>query len=136
MADLTITAGTVLRISGATGTGTLGAGVTGTQGLVVTEAAGLLVQASNTTAALADFTGMLLTAGSAGQTAIYVTDGAVIEFTASAALIVGEIYVVSTAGLISPVGDYTTGDYLAIVGICKAASKLTITKQISGVARA
>lgn len=134
MADLTITASTVLKISGSTGTGTLN--VTGTQGLVVTEVSGLLEQASNTMASLADFTGILLTAGSSGQSAIYLTDGAVIEFTASAALIIGEIYVVSTAGLISPVGDYTTGDFLAIVGICKAASKLTITKQISGVARA
>lgn len=136
MADLSITASTVLVSSGPTSKLELGAGVTGTQGLVMSESASTLVKASNTTAALAAYVGMLISAGSPGQPVVYAQPGAVVAFTSTPALVVGEVYVVSVTGFISPIGDYTTGDFLGIVGICQASGTLTLTQLTSGVARA
>lgn len=136
MADLSITAASVTLTSGSTQSGTAGASITAGQALYVdtSDSNKLKLADANDTAAKAVVAGIALHAAASGQPIKYATADAVIN--PGATCTVGEIYVVSTtAGGIAPVADYTTGQYLGLIGYATAAGALKLICQTSGVAR-
>lgn len=75
--------------------------------------------------------GIVLTPGATGETVVIAPTGTTIDV--GATLTVGETYVVSaTAGAIAPIGDLTTGDYVTILGVAKAAGKLVLDINATG----
>lgn len=108
------------------------------QGTVVIEKTGNVVNvADNESSAVeADFAGILVNTGSAGQRVDFAESGAVIQFTSTPALIVGQTYVVGSGGLIDAIDEQLANDFVTHIGICLATDQLTIRKFASGVQRA
>lgn len=133
MADLSITAANCIsggsRSQIARGT----AGATITQGMPVYKiaATGLIAPAANTSAATAYVVGIAINAALAGQEVAYQTAGPI---TIGATVAPGQLYVVSAAGLISPVNDHTIGDYMTYLGAGISTTVLDIGIHASGVA--
>lgn len=128
MADLTVTASSVLASAAATvvRTGVAGATVTAGQPVYSDSADENSLKPAQATAAKENATGIALHGAADGQPLSYVTKDS--GFTPGATLIAGEIYVVSSAaaGGIAPIGDLTTGDYVTILGVAKSASVLNL----------
>lgn len=133
MADLTITAANVLRTSGVIAEGTAGATLTAGQPIYKDTSDNDEMKESDctTSATTAVVEGITLNGASDGQPVAYLKAGGVMNL--GATLTVGEIYVLSTSGNISPEGDLTTADYVTIIGVATTAALITLTLDASGV---
>lgn len=138
MADVTITAASVIPSSGARRIlKVIDTGVTVTAGqtVYVDATSGKLKLADADALATADALGIAENGGGAGQSINVVYEDN--DFTAGGTLVVGETYVVSTtAGGIAPIGDLASGDFTTILGIAKSASKLNLRLFVGGTAKA
>lgn len=136
MADLSITAANVAQLTGGKSARTTGiAGATITAGMPVYRiaATGKLGIAANTSAVLAEVVGIALHGASDGQPLTYQHRGTI---NPGATVAVGMPYFLSAAGLISPVNDATTADFMTYLGMGITASILELGIQASGVAAA
>lgn len=135
MADLTITATSVVPGSGASITeGTAGASVTAGQVCYLDSTTNTLKLAdcNSATAAVRSPYGIALHAAASGQPLAVLTKGPV---TIGATLTGGVAYYLSgTPGGIRPVADNTTGDYPTIIGIATSTTVLDVKFHESGVA--
>jgi hypothetical protein len=134
MADLTITAASVANLSG------IGKRLSGTAGGTITAGMpvrvgtnGRLVASANTSAANAKVDGIALNGASDGQPVSYQAEGSV---NLGATLAVGKVYVLSAAGLISPVDDVAAADFVTVIGVGVTASSLKLGICASDVAAA
>lgn len=135
MADLTITAASVVAGSGASTTnGTAGATIT--QGQVVYRDAAdgkyKLADNNSATAAVRSPVGIALNSASNSQPLRVLTAGPI---TIGATLTAGVAYYLSdTPGGISPVADLASGEYPSIIGIATSTTVLNVRILESGVA--
>ena len=137
MANLTITAANV----GISGSDTriksviVSEAVTQGQGVYYDTATNKYTRATaGDVVAKADARGIVLTPAGADGQCVIATGGLVI---AGATLAVGTVYVVSaTVGLIAPIADMTTGDFVTILGVAKTTSVLELAINASGTASA
>ncbi len=115
MADLTVTATSVVPSTGTIGTGTLGETCTAGQAVYLKASDLKLWKAqADGTAAEADAVGILLNGGAAGQSANYVTSGPMVVGATTAA---GVFYYVSAgAGGIGVVGDLASTNKVVSLG--------------------
>lgn len=136
MADLTITAASVVGGAGAVvANGTL-AGVTTAGQMVYKDANGkyALADADSVTAAQRVPAGIALNGGAADQRVAVQTGG---DVTIGATLVAGTFYYVSdTPGAICPLADLETGDYIVQVGYAVSTTVLRINIVATGVATA
>jgi hypothetical protein len=116
MADLTVTAASVLWTSGPKPAGVAGASVTAGQSLYLDSATSTLKLAqADGTAAEADAVGVALHAAGTGQPLVYAGQGAVINIGATTSK--ATTYVVSaTAGGVAPQADLTGGQRIVRLG--------------------
>jgi hypothetical protein len=132
MADLSVTAASVAQVSG--GKGALEYGVAGgtiTQGMPIALGSnGRLVAAANTSASAAAVVGISLVGASSGQPVTYQTHG---QINPGATVAVGMPYVLSAAGLMAPVTDATTTDYMTYLGVGVSTSAIDLSIHASGV---
>jgi hypothetical protein len=137
MANLTITAASVVPVGSSTQrqTGTAGESITAGQAVYVDGADSNKVKLADAdVAASAASVGIALHAAATNQPITYATSGPV---TIGATPVVGQWYGVSTtAGGIAPLADLATGDFLTILGQCEAAGQLTVKLNVSTVALA
>lgn len=133
MADLTITASGVITggSKNQIKTGYAAESITQAMPLYRVAATGLLAKAANTSAAAADCVGVSLNSALAGQPVTYQTGG---PLAIGATVAPGMPYVVSAAGLISPITDHTVGDYLTHLGIATTTTNIDLNIQAGGVA--
>ena len=134
MADLTITAASVLASGGATTReGVAGAAITAGQVLYEdTTGTWKLADNDSGTGAVRSPDGIALNGAAAGQPLKILTKGPI---TIGATLTPGVAYYLSgTPGGICPVADLSTGDYPTIIGIAKSTTVLDVNIQESGVA--
>lgn len=132
MANLAITAANVVAAAGEATTRSVTAGATITAGQAIyldssNEAQLAHCETSATTAAVI---GIALNGAADGQPLQIATAG---QLDLGATLTVGKIYVLSTAGLIAPVDDLTTADYVTIIGVADAADNIVLSIKASGV---
>lgn len=126
MADLTITVGSVSKGTGCrVSRGTAGATITQGVPVYLDSADNLLKPAdANVSVALATVVGIAANAAAAGQSVQIVTAG---PLTIGATIVVGMPYAVSTAaGLICPITDIASGNYLCILGVADSATVLRV----------
>lgn len=139
MADVTTGTSAVLR-GGATTDGIAGAAIAANQSVYLdttqTPPKWELADADAVASAGRDGLGIALNAAAdGGHLRVAVSEG---ELTMSGAtLVVGQAYVVSaTAGGIAPYSDLLSGDYVSILGVASAATKLKLNIWATGVAKA
>jgi predicted cupin superfamily sugar epimerase len=123
MADLTITAASVLLSSGRTDTGTAGATITAGQAVYIdaTDSNKLKLAQADGTAAEVDAVGIALHAALTGQPLRYAVDGTTINIGATTAK--NTTYVVSTvAGGVAPSTDLTSGHRIVNLGYATATT--------------
>ena len=132
MADLTQTAANVGLKTAAT-TLTVQAGEAITQGMPVYLSNSKYYKADNGAVATAAVAGIAMTGGAADD---YITIATAGNVDLGATLTVGEIYILSAAGAISPVGDAATSDVITILGVASAADTLILSVNASGVTAA
>jgi len=127
MADLTITAASVVKGTGAKVLrGTLGGTVTAGQAVYRDTTTKQFLAADNdsATAAVRDAVGIALNGGAINQPVEVQYLG---EINLGATLTVGETYVLSsTAGGIAPIGDLGSGDYPVILGVARTAALMVM----------
>jgi hypothetical protein len=135
MADLTITAGNVVKGTGAT-TETLIACASITAGQSLYKDASdsnkaKLTDADSATAAARVFYGLALNSAASGQPVVVQTGGII---TIGATVAVGVAYYLSdTAGGICPFADLEAGDYPTIIGIGVSTTQIKIGPLAAGV---
>jgi hypothetical protein len=131
MADLTITAANVAKVSGTTVNGTAGATITAGQAVVLSGSTYLLADNNHATAALRVPTGIALHAASSGQPLAVLTNGTI---TIGATMTAGVAYYLSgTAGAICPVADVASGMRAVLIGISTSTTVLSVKIHDSGV---
>lgn len=134
MADLTITAASVVKGSGASvDNGTAGATITAGQAVYKDSATAkyLLADSDSATAAVREPDGIALNGASSNQPLAVLTSGPV---TIGATLTPGVAYYLSnTPGGICPVADVGAGEYSVVIGMATSASVLDVDIQASGV---
>jgi hypothetical protein len=120
MADLTVTAASVLWTSGTKQTGVAGATVTAGQAVYLDSTTSTLKLAqSDGTAAETDAVGIALHAAGSGQPLFYAAQGAVINIGATTSK--ATTYVVATtAGGVAPQADLTSGNRIVRLGFATA----------------
>lgn len=130
-ADLTITATSVVPDSGYQYVD-MSAGETITAGQVVYQSSsGVCKKADATTSSTtATIKGVALNGGATNQPIRVMTGG---TYTVGATTAKGKVYVLSTAGLICPVDDLTTNDYVSVLGIATSTTKMKLAITNSGV---
>lgn len=141
MADLSITAASVLPVSGAAIDTSRNAGATITAGQTVYVASDNTWQlARNTTQALAggstggNNVGIALNGASSGQPLHVLTQG---DIDIGATVAVGGRYFVSdNLGGIAPTADVSTGEYVTFLAIGITAARLRVKPVVSGIAAA
>lgn len=138
MADLTVTAASVLAAEGATIlSGTAGATITAGQVIYKDTSDSnkmKLCDSDGGTAIIRTPAGIALHGADSGQPIDYCTEG---DINVGATLAVGRIYVASdTAGGIMPSADLEAGDYTSVLGVATTASNLKMKLIIGGVAYA
>lgn len=119
MADLTITAASVINSTASVSAGTAGESVTAGQAVYLKASDSRLWKAqADGTAAEAEAVGIALHAAGAGQPLTYASDGAInIGGTTSKAT----LYCVSAAaGGVAPIADLTSGQYITELGYATA----------------
>ena len=135
MADITITAASVLRGTGAiTEVGTAGETITAGKTVYRSTTTGeyLLADSNSVTEAARTPRGIALNGASDGQPLMIQRSG---ELTIGGTLTAGVAYYQSdTPGGICPVADVGSGEYSVLLGIAKSASVLDVKIQASGVA--
>lgn len=134
MADLSITATSVVAGSGATINKNSNAGATITAGQVLylesSSSTWKLADCNSATAEVRTPVGIALHAASSGQPLAVLTAGPI---TIGATLTAGVAYYLSgTAGGIRPVADNTTGDYPAVLGMASSTTVLQVKIQAPG----
>jgi hypothetical protein len=135
MTDLVITAGNVVKGTGAT-TETLIAGASITAGQSLYKDASdsnkaKLFDADSATAAARSFYGIALNSASSGQPVVVQTGG---NITIGATVAVGVAYYASdTPGGICPFADLESGDYPTIIGIGISTTQIKIQPIAAGV---
>lgn len=136
MADLSITATSVVKGTGAKTTGGI-AGETLTAGQAVYKKAsdGLIYKADNDAdTSTPTVIGIALHGAAVNQPIAYQTEG---EITIGATVAVGETYVLSsTAGGICPEADANTGDKMTLIGFGKTAAILLLNIYATGITHA
>lgn len=133
MADLSVTAASVVTSSGNALDGTAGATITAGQVLYVDTADSnkLKLAQADGTALQATVAGIALHGAASGQPIRYQATGTI---NVGATLTVGQVYVVSaTAGSIAPYSDLTSSDYVSVLGVATTAAILSMQIQNSGV---
>jgi hypothetical protein len=138
MADLTVTAASVVKSTGATLTAAsevYGETVTAGQSVYRKSTDSKIYKAqSDGTAEEATAIGIALVGGAVGQPAVYQTGGLI---TIGATVAIGTIYVVSaTAGGIAPWADLASTNYVTIVGIGSTAAVIAMSINASGIQHA
>ena len=134
MADLTITAANVVQTAGDVSDGTAGGTITAGMPLYKDAAdLGHLKAAADTSATVSACVGIALHGASDGQPLKYARNGSI---NLGATLTVGMPYVVSAAGLIAPIIDGATGDFITVLGIATTASNLSLQIHVGGIALA
>lgn len=135
MADISITAASVLAGSGATTeNGNLGATVTAGQAVYKDSADGLWKLADSNSATVAARTpqGIALNGGATGQPVRVLREG---NITIGGTLTAGVAYYLSdTPGGICPIADVGSGEYSTVLGIATTTAILAVKIQSSGVA--
>jgi hypothetical protein len=133
MADLSITAASVLAGSGAKKVnGTAGATITAGQAVYLDSADNEYKLADNdsATAAVRTVAGIALHASLDGQPLTILSQGPI---TIGATTAVGEVYCLSsTAGGICPVADIAAGDYNTIIGIGTSTTVIDVKLHAAG----
>ena len=136
MADLTITAASVLAGDGATTvTGTAGAAITAGQAVYKDSTTGkyLLADSDSATVAAKRAAGVALNGAALNQPLKVITAGAV---TIGATLTAGATYFLSgTPGGICPDADVGTGENVCLIGVAASATVLNVDIQNPGVTR-
>ena len=137
MADISITAANVLRVSGNVSRGTAGDTITAGMPLYKDSTdSDSLKPADHDAEASAACVGIALHGASDGQPIEYLlpgTDATASVINMGATLTVGEIYVVSTnAGGVAPEGDLGSNDYVTVLGVAKTAANLEFRPVVSG----
>lgn len=137
MADLSITAGSVLKGTNAqVQSGTAGATITAGQPLYADSTDGFkLKPAIGTSAAASKCVGISLHAALDEQPVQYLTSG---QYTVGATVVLGQTYVVSAgaAGGVAPISDLTTGNYPSILGIAVTTAIIDVLIHNGQVAKA
>lgn len=139
MADLTITAASVLKSGSASvQDGIIGAATTVTAGkvLYLDSATNTLLLADNTSATKAAAVGIALTGGGAGQPVKYVISDPALVL--GCTMTVGDaLYVSNTAGGITlTTADLDTGEFVTFLGVCTVInSTINMSIAASGAAR-
>jgi hypothetical protein len=136
MADLTITAASVLKSASAGQTaGIAGAAITQGQLLYVDTTDSNKMKLADADASASSFvSGVALTAAAAGQPVVYLTTG---QYTVGATVAVGAAYYVSTtAGAICLESDLSTGDFATFIGFGVSTTQIDFRPLPSGVAKA
>ena len=134
MANLTILNGTV-TVTGNTTVSRVQAGETIGQGSAVYLKAADSKYYNcevSTGAAEANCTGIAVTNGVTDGYFIMATTG---SYVPGATLVLGETYVVSDGGAISPIGDLTTGDYTTILFAATSTTEGLLILSTTGVAK-
>lgn len=126
MSDLTITAASVTKTSGITVNAIAGATITAGMPLYIDTANSNVIKPATceSTALTATVCGVSLHAALTGQPIAYAGVDAVINPGATVA--VGETYVLSATGLICPIADLASSDYVSIVYRATTASSVTL----------
>ncbi len=131
MTDLSVTAADVQAASGADiRRATAGAAIAAGEPIYIDPTDSLAKLAANTSQTLANCVGIALHAADAGQPVTYIAEG---NLDVGATLTVGELYILSAAGAISPVGDAESNDWMTYLGIATAADNLRLNIQAGGV---
>lgn len=127
MADLTITAASVLKGTGAvTAAGVAGATITAGVPLYIDTANGNVLKPAdaNVTLLTATVAGIALHASLTGQPIVYQTAGVI---AIGATVVLGMPYCVSIAvGLIRPISDVASTEFLSIIGIATSVTDITL----------
>lgn len=135
MADLTITASSVIAGSGAKLVhGTAGASITAGQVVYLDSADNEYKLADNdsATAAVRSPAGIALHAAADGQPLTIISKGPV---TIGATTAVGTVYILSaTAGGIAPIADAASGDYVTVLGIGTSTTVIDVLIHEAGAA--
>ena len=131
MADITITAANVVRITGSVVNMTAGEALTAGQLVYKDTAADNVIKLADADAeASAVILGVALHAALSGQPIAVQTTGTI---TIGGTVVVGEIYCATpTAGGVGPEADTLTGDYLSIFGVGTSATVITLNIFNSG----
>jgi hypothetical protein len=135
MADLSITAGSVVAVDGAVSKQEYVAGATITAGQLVyvdTAAANVLKLAqADGTVLEATLKGVALCGAATGQPCVIAVSG---DYNPGATVAVGTIYIVSAAaGAICPAADLASSSYCSIFGVATTTSNIKISIFNSGV---
>lgn len=135
MADLTITAASVIKGSNATTeVGTAGETITAGQVVFKNTSTGKyeLADCDSATAAERQPRGIALNGASDGQPLVIMRSG---DVTIGATLTAGTAYYLSaTAGGICPLADLGSGDYVCLLGLASSTTVLALDIQYSAVA--
>lgn len=134
MADVSITASSVVKSSGNSTNGTAGATITAGQPLYKDSTdANKLKVADASAEATAAVVGIALHGASPGQPIEYLTNGVL---TVNSVLTASEVYCLSaTAGGIAPVADLLSTQYRSVLGVATSATTLKVTLNVSGTAK-
>ncbi len=129
MADITVTAGSVLRSSGDVVTAyPAGAAITAGQALYFDSSTNSwkLCDNDSATAAVRVFAGIALNTAGTSQPLHVQTSGVI---TIGATVAVGTVYTTSaTAGGIAPSSDLSTGEYTSIIGVALTTGTIEFVK--------
>jgi hypothetical protein len=135
MADLVITAASVLNVSGPIRQGTAGTAITAGEALEQDPATGNLLLAKSDTVTDAACVGIALNSAGAGQPINYAPAGSTVNIGAVGTA--GQTYVVSAnAGQIAPISDLATGNKVTILGVMTTTSLLVLNINATGIAHA
>lgn len=133
MADVSITATSVVTVSGDCDFGVAGASITAGQWVYLDSATTTLKLADcDLSAAGATAVGVALNGGATGQPIRYQKNGTI---TIGGTLVAGKVYVLSaTAGGLAPVADLTTNWRTTLLGVATTTAILQINILVTGVA--
>jgi len=138
MADLVITPSDVLVTPGfetSVRTGNAGEPINAGQSVFLDSADNLIKKSDKTAESTGRIIGVAVnTASVAGQPISYVQENA--RVTVGSVVSVGETYVISTAGGISPVLDLASTEYLGYVGYGFSATEILVMAVTTGVPKA
>lgn len=133
MADLTITAANVNKITGNVKNYTAAVAITAGQPVYLNTSSQAALADADALASAAAI-GIAENSAAAGQQVGVQISG---TMDVGATLAVGTVYVVSTtAGGIAPLADIASGDYTTILGIASAAGVLNLNVWATGIAKA
>lgn len=135
MADLVVTAGSVVPFANATReTGVAGATILAGQTVYKdpTTKKYLLADADSATASARTTRGIALNGASLDQPLVVHTGGGI---NPGATVVIGTVYAQSDVpGAIRPVADNGSGDYVTVIGVGVAVNRIDVNIQASGVA--